>query len=150
MPTRSESNRTYTTRMDDVGTWDPTATPVLGDRQVELIGKACRHLDAADLGLTVSERGELAPLMTAAAEVWTERVDSVPSDALVDWIRFLTLAEARLPGFEAGAKSPVIHIARVLRARGDYPEDLNAWIRANTDNRFLPYGSLVDRLKSGP
>lgn len=136
--------------MDDVGTWDPTAAPVLGDRHVELLGKACRHLDGADLGLTAAERGELAPLMTAAAEVWAERVDSAPSDVLVAWIRFLTLAEARWPGFEAGAKSPVIPIARVLRARGDYPENLNAWIRANTDNRFLPYGSLADRLKSGP
>ena len=135
--------------MDDVGTWDPAAAPVLGDRHIELIGKACRHLDAADLGLTVAERGELAPLMTAAAEVWAERVDSAPSDVLVAWIRFLTLAEARWPGFEAGAKSPVIPIARVLRARGDYPEDLNAWIRANTDNRFLPYGSLLDRLGTG-
>ena len=135
--------------MDDVGTWDPTAAPVFGDRQVELIEKACRQLDAADLGLTVAERGELAPLMTAAAEVWAERVDSARSDALVGWIRLLTLAEARWPGFEAGAKSPVILIARVLRARGDYPENLNAWIRANTENRFLPYGSLADRLKSG-
>ena len=135
--------------MDDVGTWDPAAAPVLGDRQLELIGKACRSLDSADLGLTVAERGELAPLMTAS-EVWAEPVDSTPSDALVSWIRFLTLAEARFPGFEAGAKSPVILIARVLRTRGDYPENLNGWIRANTDNRFLPYGSLADRLKSGP
>lgn len=135
--------------MDDVGTWDPTAAAAISDRHVELIAKACRNLDAADLGLTLGERGELLPLMTAAAEVWAERVDSAPSDDLVAWIRFLTLAETRLPGFEAGARSPVIPIARVLRARGDYPEDLNAWIRANSDNRFLPYGSLVDRLKSG-
>ena len=146
---RSALNRTYTTRMDDVGTWDPTAAPVLGDRHVELIAKACRHLDAADLGLTARERGELAPLMTAAAEVWAERVDMAPSAALVSWIRFLTLAETRWPGFEAGAKSPVILIARILRARGDYPQDLTAWIRANTDNRYLPYGSLADRLMTG-
>ena len=135
--------------MDDVGTWDPTAAAALGDHHLELIEKACRHLDTADLGLTVVERGELLPLMTAAAEVWAERIDSASSDDLVAWIRFLTLAEMRFPGFEAGARSPVIPIARVLRTRGDYPEDLNAWIRANTDNRFLPYGSLADRLKSG-
>lgn len=136
--------------MDDVGTWDPKAAPTLGERQVELIRKACRNLDAADLGLTIGERGELAPLMTAAADIWSEPVDAASSNELVDWIRFLTLAEARLPGFEAGAKSPVIQIARLLRARNDYPEDLTAWIRANTDNRFLPYGSLADRLKAGP
>ena len=148
-PPPREANRTYTTRMDDVGTWDPATAPALGDQHLELIKKACRHLDAADLGLTMAERGELLPLMTAAAEVWAERIDSASSEDLVAWIRFLTLAETRLPGFEAGARSPVIPIARVLRARGDCPEDLNAWIRANTDNRFLPYGSLADRLKSG-
>ena len=135
--------------MDDVETWDPTAARALGERQVELIRKARRNLDAAHLGLTVDERGELAPLMTAGAEVWAARIDTTSSDELVGWIRFLTLAEARLPGFEAGAKSPVILIARVLRSRGDYPEDLSAWIKANTDNRFLPYGSLAERLKTG-
>ena len=135
--------------MDDVETWDPTAARAFGERQVELIRKACRNLDAGELGLTVGERGELAPLMTAGAEAWAAQVDAMSSDELVGWIRFLTLAEARLPGFEAGAKSPVILIARVLRNRGDYPEDLSAWIKANTNNRFLPYGSLAERLKTG-
>ena len=135
--------------MDDVGTWDPGAAATLGERQVELIRKACRNLDCGDFGLTAGERGELAPLMTAGAEVWAAEVGAAASQELIGWIRFLTLAEARLPGFEAGAKSPVILIAGVLRGRGDYPEDLNAWIKANTDNRFLPYGSLADRLKLG-
>ncbi len=135
--------------MDDVETWDPTAARAFGERQVELIRKACRNLNAGEPGLTVGERGELAPLMTADAEVWAARLDAISSDELVGWIRFLTLAEARLPGFEAGAKSPVILIARVLRNRGDYPEDLSAWIKANTNNRFLPYGSLAERLKTG-
>jgi hypothetical protein len=40
----------------------------------------------------------------------------------------------------------VIPLARLLKSRGDYPEDLTAWIRAHTGNRFLPYGSLLDRL----
>ena len=132
--------------MDDVETWDPTAARALGERQVQLIRKACGNLDATQLGLTAGERSELAPLMTAGAEVWYPSVEATCSDALVGWIRFLTLAEARLPGFEAGARSPVILIARVLRNRGDYPQDLTAWIKANSDNRFLPYGSLADRL----
>ena len=135
--------------MNGVGTFDPGAAATLGGRQVELIRRACRNLDSGEFGLTVGERGELAPLMTAGADVWTAGVDATPSEELVGWIRFLTLAEARFPGFEAGAKSPVILIARVLRARGDYPDDLTAWIKANTDNRFLPYGSLADRLGTG-
>lgn len=145
---RSESHRAYTNRMNGVETWDPGAAARLGERQVELIRKA--NLNADDLGLNAVERSELAPLMAAGAEVWAERVDAASSEELVSWIRFLTLAEVRFPGFEAGAKSPVILIARILRGRGDYPEDLTAWIKANTDNRFLPYGSLADRLGTGP
>ena len=66
----SESHRAYTNRMDDVGTWDPGAAATLGGRQVELIRKACRNLDCGDFGLTAGEQGELAPLMTAGADVW--------------------------------------------------------------------------------
>jgi hypothetical protein len=51
-----------------------------------------------------------------------------------------------LLGFETGPKSPVIALARALRKRGEYPDDLTAWIKVNTDNRFLPHGSLMDRL----
>ena len=42
--------------------------------------------------------------------------------------------------------APVIPLVAELKRRGDYPNDLTAWIKANTDNRFLPYGSLMDRL----
>jgi len=51
-----------------------------------------------------------------------------------------------LPGFELGARSPVIALVRLLKQRGEYPDDLTGWVKANTDNRFLPYGSLLDRL----
>jgi hypothetical protein len=40
----------------------------------------------------------------------------------------------------------VIAIVRELRHRGSYPKELTAWIKAHTTNRFLPYGSLADRL----
>jgi hypothetical protein len=62
-------------------------------------------------------------------------------------IRFFTLAEARLPNWEAGAQSPVIPLAAVLRQRGAWPPALSRWIRAESRNRFLPWGSLADRLR---
>lgn len=70
------------------------------------------------------------------------------SGRLADWLRALTLAEESIPGCEAGAQSPVIALARILRERGDYPEGLTAWIRSVSGNRFLPYGSLAERLRS--
>ena len=40
----------------------------------------------------------------------------------------------------------MIPLVRELKRRGAYPAELTAWIKANTDNRFLPYGNLMDRL----
>jgi hypothetical protein len=48
-----------------------------------------------------------------------------------------------LPGWEAGADSPVIPLAKILRQRGarlDKP--LLQWLREVNKNRYLPYGPL--------
>jgi hypothetical protein len=48
-----------------------------------------------------------------------------------------------LPGWEAGAESPVIPLAKILRQRGTRLEKtLLAWLREVSDNRYLPYGPL--------
>ena len=77
---------------------------------------------------------------------WTGVVGTLDAATLEALARFFTLAETRLPGWEAGARSPVIALARELRRRGSMTPELGAWIKAHTDNRFLPYGSLLDRL----
>ncbi|MYE81551.1 MAG: hypothetical protein F4X36_06840 [Gammaproteobacteria bacterium] len=132
--------------MSDVGSWDPGDRVTLSARHLECLRRAGKHLDAADFGLDEAELRSLAPLMSLDADQWDAAAREEDALELVAWIRFFTLAEARLPGFEAGAKSPVIPLARVLRQRHEYPPDLTAWIRAHSDNRFLPHGSLLDRL----
>ena len=104
------------------------------------------HLEDANFGLDDAELELLAPLMSLDADQWTAAAREQDAVELVAWIRFFTLAETRLPGFEAGAKSPVIPLARCLRERREYPADLTSWIRAHSDNRYLPHGSLLDRL----
>ena len=132
--------------MSDVGTWDPDDRVVLGARHLECVRRASAHLDDPGFGLDESELRLLAPVASLDAAQWTAAARAEAADELVAWIRFFTLAEARLRGFEAGAKSPVIPLARALRQRGEYPDGLTAWIKAHTDNRFLPHGSLLDRL----
>lgn len=133
-------------RVSDVGTWDPGDRVTLSEGRLESVRRAARHLDDADFGLDAAELRALAALMSLEADQWDAAARNEEAPELVAWIRFFTLAEARLPGFEAAAKSPVIPLARVLRERGAYPADLTAWIRAHSDNRFLPHGSLLDRL----
>lgn len=141
--------------MGDVGVWDPKAGPGLGTQvpsaterkpPMHLVRQAAAQLGADGFGLDGAERDRLAPWMTAGHSVWEEAAESADADELVAWIRFFTLAEAKLSGFEAGARSPVVSLARVLRQRNAYPSDLTRWIKANTTNRFLPHGSLADRL----
>ena len=133
-------------RMSDVGTWDPGDRVTLSEEHIECVHRACTHLEDADFGLDDAQLRSLAQVVSLDADQWEAVARNEDALELVAWIQFFTLAEARLPGFEAGAKSPVIPLARVLRERGAYPADLTAWIRAHSDNRFLPHGSLLDRL----
>ena len=128
----------------EVGTWQP-APQRLGPAHVQALERAA---EAQDDALDVSEEDAnlLRELMAADLDQWKALVDATGSDALARWLRVVVLAEARLPGCERGAKSPAILMARTLRARNAYPKELTPWIRSVSDNRFLPYGSLLDRL----
>ncbi|MEM7220348.1 MAG: hypothetical protein AAF515_18440 [Pseudomonadota bacterium] len=129
-----------------VESFDPAASPdALSAASIERLLTASAH-EAPYFGMEQDERMRLAGAMTAPASQWRALTESLASDALIDLIRLLTLAEETIPGWTAGAKSPVIPLARLLKDRGDYPADLTRWIRTNSSNRFLPHGSLMDRL----
>ena len=133
-----------------VGTFDPNAKdapaePLGADDRAQLL-TAAAQLDATHFGLDEVTVARLAPLATTDGADWPQSAKSLDAVQLEGLVRLFTLAESRLPGWEAGAKSPVVPLVRELKQRNAYPTDLNAWIKANTRNRFLPYGSLLDRL----
>lgn len=126
----------------DVGAWEPPA---------KLGGRHARVLDGADttgdvLDLDEDAKSRLREVAQGSAGEWSGFFADQSSPRLIAWLRVLTLAEEAIPGCETGAKSPVIVLARLLRERGDYPEELTPWIKSVSTNRFLPYGSLMDRL----
>ena len=127
--------------------FDPGALTLKLDAEVlaELL-RAASNLDAQDFGLDRERISTLSALARHDGKTdWRSAVAGLDSNEIVALVKLFTLAE-RLPGWEAGARSPVIPMAAELKARGDYPEDLTGWIKSRTDNRFLPYGSLMDRL----
>ena len=121
----------------EIGAWEPAAP--LGEDHAEALDAAAEDLAAADAD-------RLRQVVGAGVEGRARFFDGQDSERLTGWLRALVLAEQAVPGCDAGAKSPAIHIARLLRERGDYPADLTAWIKSVSRNRFLPYGSLMDRL----
>ena len=154
------------------GTWEPggAALPDADDLAAAAAFWRVHGSDEPDaeaLGAELASplRDRLRSAMQAPSGALTDVLSGLdPADA-VDLARLLTVLEA-LPGFEAGARSPVVPIVRGLRARldahgdaegdatGDADGDRDAfaelvrWIRAHTENRFLPHGSLQDRLQA--
>ena len=131
--------------MVDVGVWQPD-DPAVDASTLLRLAEAADQLDHAALGLSAQQVREWAALMKYPHELWAPLFTNEPDARLVRLVKFFTLAEMRLPGWEAGARSPVIAIVAELRRRKVYPKELTAWIKANTTNRFLPHGSVLDRL----
>lgn len=132
-----------------VESWNPgAAAPRLDERTIATLLDAAARLEAPRFGLDAARAGELAPCARHEPDGcdWAAAAQALDDADIVALIRLFTLAEAALSGWEAGDASPVIPLARELRRRDRYPDDLTAWIKANTDNRFLPYGNLMDRL----
>ncbi len=105
-----------------------------------------RELEANQLQQRVpaAEQTRLAGLMRRDLADWKMPLSTLGDAELVALVRFFALAEIELPGWEAGKRSPAIACARELRSRGSYPGELTRWLRKHSNNRFLPYGSLLD------
>ncbi|MEQ8857018.1 MAG: hypothetical protein RIC56_00085 [Pseudomonadales bacterium] len=132
-----------------VENWDPNAGAAarLDDRALRRLLEAAGRLNELRFGLDAAAAGDLAPLARDGAGVdWAAAGEPLSDADIVALIRLFTRAEKVLAGWESGDASPVIALARELKRRGRYPAELTAWIRANSDNRFLPYGNLMDRL----
>lgn len=132
-----------------IGSWDPAAPPAaasdpVSDQTLQRFIRYSRdqQLDELERLLSDSEQRDMAGLMRLEHAIWQRAIADYSDDDLVLLLRFFAVAE-HLPGWEAGAKSPVIAIARVLRERGlRLQKPLLLWLRQVNDNRFLPYGPL--------
>ena len=129
-----------------VGAWDPAEQiSELNDSVLSELLTAADCLDREDFGLSVAQVSRLAATVRLRPEAW-QPVAALDDEQVIGLVRLYTLAEGRFPEWKAGSASPVIALCRLLRRRGAWPADLTAWIKARSDNKFLPYGSLADRL----
>ena len=102
-----------------------------------------QNLDNLSSQLSREQVQNMAPIMQQPAETWEQACAALSDQELENLMRFFTVAEA-LPGWEAGDNSPVIWLGKILKKRGTgLNKDLVLWIKANSDNRFLPHGSLL-------
>jgi len=101
------------------------------------------QLAALKVALPEALQTQQSPLMTLSKEAWIAAAEAFSNEQLLHLVRFFTLAEMQLTGWEAGAESPVIWIVKVLRRRKAAPsKEFLLWLKANSDNRFIPNGAL--------
>lgn len=137
-----------------VESWDPSRpsaalTASILERLLTAAGRDAVESGASGAGLDAEAAAELAPAARhdpAAGADWAAAAAPLEDGQIIALIRLFTLGEAHWSGWKAGDASPVIPLAAELRRRGSYPADLTTWIRAHSDNRFLPYGNLMARL----
>ena len=125
-----------------VGTWDPQGG-VNADREVpaDLVARFLLLKSPTEEALKEAGLEQEAWVMSLTAAAW-RAADALDDAALEKLIRLFTQLED-LPGWEAGKKSPVIALVKVLKGRGSFSPELRKWIKANSDNRYLPYGSAL-------
>jgi hypothetical protein len=133
-----------------VGSWDPALMGVSLTGQVVQRLTSAAAKDEAPFGLSPEEITSLAPVARdggpGSPVDWAAVAEGLDNATLESLVRLFTRTEMAFPGWKGGDRSPVIALAAVLRRRGAWPAGLTAWIRANSDNRFLPHGSLARRL----
>jgi hypothetical protein len=132
-----------------IGSWDPDASTAaqqlsLEPETLQRFIEFSQNDQLATLETLIdnSESQVLAGLMKVDHGQWISAVEPLADAEIIHLIRFFTIAE-KLPGWEAGAESPVIPLAKTLRKRGQrLDKELLLWLREVSDNRYLPYGPL--------
>jgi hypothetical protein len=93
-------------------------------------------------GLADAEIDSETSLMGLESNAWAA-AEQLSTDEIAHLIRFFTLVEGQVAGWDAGKKSPVIPLVKILKDRGEFQPELRKWVKGNTDNRYLPYGSAL-------
>lgn len=134
-----------------IGSWDPDAgqkaTPFAPtDAQLAVLINLSRtgQLDNLNSVIDAAQQNELRPMMKLERQFWLDTAERFSTEDAIELIRFFTIAEMQLSGWQAGEHSPVIGLVKALRKRGAAPDKaLQQWIKDNSDNRYLPNGPLL-------
>lgn len=124
--------------------WQPSESPGSISVSLELLRRFSEVDLTRPLADSLSEQDVRAGASLAGLEEenWGI-VHSLDTAEIESLIRFFTLAESQLSGWEAGRKSPVIQLVKILKSDDAFSVELRKWIKKNTSNRYLPYGSAL-------
>lgn len=73
---------------------------------------------------------------------WQNLVTQLDDASLISLIRFFTCAEEEA-GWNLKDKAVVITLFKALRKRSGTDKELVKWVKANSSNKFLPFGAVL-------
>ena len=132
-----------------IGSWDPNKKKITANDEINTELLACfiaatKKLPCELNTILTNDQLQESQIIEASASAWQLAINKFSNEELVLLIQFFTVVEAQLPAWAAGARSPAILINRELRRRGEkLNKEILLWIKDNTDNRFIPNGSLI-------
>jgi hypothetical protein len=130
-----------------IGTWEPGSKKSVDIVEHEKLMELLSCFQSADPeklseSMSATQVQTNAGLMSLSEESW-QSCDLFADEELEPLVRFFTLAEMQLPGWDSGAKSPVIYLVKVMKKRGSFTPEFRKWIKKNSDNRYIPNGSVL-------
>lgn len=82
--------------------------------------------------------------MSRRYTLWGDAFSQFDTEQLNNLVRFFTLAEATWSDWFGGDKNPAIWASKELKKHQAFPDKaFIEWIRAHSDNRFIPYGNVL-------
>ncbi|MBL4680554.1 MAG: hypothetical protein JKY88_07510 [Pseudomonadales bacterium] len=132
-----------------IGVWEPANSQSSKSKRID--SKKVNEI------LIIAGSVDLSDLMNALSQDFIQTENILMKKQSTDWAclsdyeddelellaRFFTLAEMQLTGWDGGNLSPVIYIVKVLKKRKAFGGELRKWIKASTDNRYLPNGAIL-------
>jgi hypothetical protein len=126
------------------GVWEPSKSVDINLGKLKELAMLVRSINLENLtaALPPETIESEKKLMHCQQKDWSA-ADGLDDGELICLIRFFTVAEMQLAGWDGGQLSPVIYLVRILKQRSAFDSELRRWIKANTDNRYLPNGAVL-------
>jgi len=124
-----------------VDSWQPVNKPsdVSPEQISQLVALAEGQPKECDLTL---ELEFIQPLAHLDKQKWEEIALSLTQDKQKQLICLLTLAEQQ-GNWHLAERSPVIALFKVMSKQHGIDKSLVQWVKAHTENKFLPFGPLL-------
>ncbi len=124
-----------------IDSWQPIKAPKTIDKSSleKLITLAEQVTPETDLTL---ESTWIQPLAKVDNKIWAQNAKNLTQTQLVALIKMFTVLEDS-QNWSLAEKSPVIALFKQLRKLAGIDKALVQWVKAHTQNKFLPFGPLL-------